>query len=293
MQNIIRNIYKSKGIFTCKHPTHEKFDFEVSPYHIFKQKNCFKSGCVEFLWQCRVDTKGKKCPRGYKHVGRNCFSCKYYHEEKICRMPAANIDNESLEQFLKDLDEYEYWLSTVENKRIKFSGQISAVFPSIIKIINDGRTSTRLNGFFIKFDRGHIGYDLFDDSVYLRVGSRFLKNHRPSPGDEIECEAELKNDRGRILLTRPSHVELDRNGGEPVIDYSRALVGKTTGAIVADDSKLCRDCPYGALLDIEVISPREKRYRRFYCLRGVEHAYTCPIRLEKILKNIHQDPISA
>ena len=293
MQNVIKNMYKKKGLFVCKHPVHEKFDFAVSPYHVFKHKKCYGIGCVEFIWQCRVDTKGKKCPRGYKHVGRNCASCKYYHDEKICRIPKALMNQAELEQFLKDLEDYEYWLSTVENKRVTVSGKISAVQPSIIKTIDSNSIQTRLAGFLIKFDSAHIGYDLFDDPLYLRVGATFLNRHNPAPNDDIDFEAELKNDRGRIVLVKPSRVELSSNGNQPLIDYSRALVGKTTGAIVLDDIRLCRNCPYGALLDIHETSPRPNSYRRFYCLRGVEYAYTCPIRLQRILSDLNQDSIPA
>jgi len=290
MQNVIKNMYKIKGLFVCKHPLHERFDFAVSPYHILKQKKCYKQGCIEFLWRCNISNKGKKCPRGYKHVGRNCFSCKYYYEEKICRVPETLVDNKTLKKYLAELEEYEYWLSTVENKRVRFSGEIAAVVPSLLKVIDNDKTSMRLTGFLIKFERGHIGYDLFDDTIYLRVGSTFLKKHIPAPDDEIELEAQLINDRGRVILIKPSHVELDHKGGEQIIDFSKALVGKTTGADVLDDIRLCRDCPYGSHLEVQVTGVKPDNFRRFYCLRGVEYAYNCPVRLEKIIAELHQKP---
>lgn len=293
MQNIIKNMYKSRDVFICKHPTHEKFDFQVSPYHVLKVKKCLKEGCVEFLWRCKIGQKGKKCPRGYNHVGRNCFSCKYYHEEKICRMPVTLLNDIEYEQFKNDFDNFEYWLSSVENKRLSFSGQISSVFPLYLKTIDNGRSSVALTGFLLKFDKGYIGYDLFDDTIYLRIGRTFLENHRPAPGDDFDCQAQLVNDRGRMILIKPSHVEISKNGGEQLIDFSRALVARTTGAIVTDDIRLCRHCPYGALLDVREISPKENFYRRFFCMRGVENAYTCPIRLARILHSLQSDSISA
>jgi len=293
MQNVIRNMYKQKGLFICKHPMHERFDFEVSPFHILKQKKCFKEGCVEFLWQCKIGTRGKKCPRGYQHVGRNCFSCKFYHEEKICRLPSPTVDSRELESFFRKLGEFEYWLSTVEGLRVQFSGVVSSVHPALVKTIDNGRSNIRLNGFLIKFDSGYIGYDIFDDTLYLQVGSYFLTRWRPAPGDEIDCETELKNDYGRIVLYKPSRIDLTRNGSQPLIDYSKALVGKTTGTEVKDDIKLCRDCPFGALIDIQQIRPRENRYRRFYCLRGINNAATCPVRLAKILDDHKENAAQA
>jgi CxxC motif-containing protein len=285
-------MYKARGLFICRHPTHRKFDFEVSPYHILKQKKCYPEGCVEFLWQCDVSIKGKKCPRGYKHVGRNCFSCKYYHEKKICRQPEALVDENSLKRFFRDLEDYEFWLSTVEGYRVSFSGNIASVFPSLTLTVDNGGNSIRLKGFLITFNKGYIGDGIFDDMIYLEVGNRFLAGWNPAPGDELEFKAELRNDRGRILLKKPSHVEIKRNGGQPLIDYSKALVGKATGAQVKDDIRLCQGCPYGALLDVIEISPKRNQYRRFYCLRGVEYSKDCLVRLERKLKEYLSDNVS-
>jgi len=284
-------MYKAKGIFICRHPVHKQFDFTVSPYHILKQKKCYKKGCVEFLWRCNVAIKGKKCPRDYKHVGRNCFSCKYYYDEKICRIPEALIDDAALKQFFYDLDEYEFWLTAVLGRRVDFSGKIASVFPSLKKIIDDGKSSMRMNGFLIKFASGHIGEDFFDDTIYLKIGAGFLSRWEPAPDDEIECTAILNNDRGRVVLAQPRRIEINRGGGSPIIDYSKALVGKTTGAIVKDNIIHCHNCPYGAILDIEEISPKQNSYRRFYCLRGIEYSKDCLVRLDRILqdyKNVQQ-----
>lgn len=284
-------MYKSKGVFICRHPVHQKFDFTVSPYHILIHKKCYKKGCVEFLWRCNVSVKGKKCPRGYKHVGRNCFSCKYYYDEKICRIPEVLVDDTALKQFFADLDEYEFWLTTVLGKQIEFSGKIVSVYPLLKKTIEDGKSFIRMNGFLITFASGHIREDLFDDVLYLKVGARFLARWQPAPGDEIDCITVLNNDRGRIVITQPRRIEINRGGGSPIIDYSKALVGKTTGAIVKDDIERCHNCPYGAMLDIEEISPKQNSYRRFYCLRGIEYSRDCLVRLDRILqdyKNLQQ-----
>jgi len=208
-------------------------------------------------------------------------------------MPATLLDDTEYHQFKSDFDNFEYWLSTVENKRLSFSGKISSVLPLFLKTIDSGRSNVSLTGFLLKFEQGHIGYDLFDDTIYLRVGRTFLENRRPAPGDDLECEAQLINDRGRMILIKPSHVEISKNGAEELIDFSRALVARTTGTIVTDDIKLCRGCPYGALLDIREIGPKENSYRRFFCMRGVETAYTCPIRLERILQSLQTDSLSA
>lgn len=290
MQKVIKNLLKQKGLFICRHPLHNKFDFEVSPYHILKQKKCFKTGCVEFIWRCKIYGKKTDCPRGYKHVGKDCFSCKYYYEEKICRRPEALVDPETLEKFFDDLKDYEYWLSTVEGKRAPFSGTVTAVYPSLVMTIDNRKSSVRMNGFLITFARGYIGYDLFDDTVYLHIGKRFLTKWQPAPGDELEFKAEFTSDRGRLVLSRPTEVEIVKNEGKPVINYSIALVGKITGAIVKDDIRHCRQCPFGALLDVRILRPKRDNYQRFYCLRGVEHSKDCPVRLEQKLISAKSKP---
>ena len=290
MQKVIKNLLKQKGLFICKHPLHKRFDFEVSPYHILRQKKCFKTGCVEFIWRCKIHGKNTNCPRGYKHVGKNCFSCKYYYEEKICRKPEALVHPETLKKFLDDLSDYEYWLWMVEGKRISFSGTITAVYPSFVMIIDNDRSSVRMNGFLITFPKGYIGYDLFDDTIYLHIGRKFLARWQIAPGDELEFKAQLISDRGRVILLRPTEVEIVKDEGKPVINYSKALVGKITGAIVKDDTLNCQKCPFGALLEVKILGPRRDSYRRFYCLRGVEYSKDCPVRLEQKLisvKNKH------
>ncbi len=292
MQNVIKNMYKSKGLFICRHPVHQKFDFAVSPYHILKQKKCYKKGCVEFLWRCNVGVRGKKCPRGYKHVGRNCFSCKYYYEEKICRIPESLVDDQTLAQFFKDLDDYEFWLWMVCGRKVEFSGKVASVYPSLLKTVDNDKSFIKMSGFLITFDCGYIGDDLFDDTIYLQTSAHFLSKWQPAPGDELDFEATLNNDRGRIVLTKPSRVEIARCGAQPIINYSKALVGRATGIIVSDDTRLCRNCPYGALLDVEEIRPKQSQYRRFYCLQGVEFSKDCLVRLERKLQEYFQTQTS-
>jgi len=283
-------MYKTKGVFRCNHPLHKRFGYEVSPYFILKYKKCYPEGCVEFLWRCRLSGKGKKCPRGYQHVGRNCFSCKQYYEIKVCRSPETGLDEKELSRFFAKLDEFEFWLSDLEGKRVAFSGTIAELNPSLQMIRDNNRSSVRLNGFIISFDSGHIGYDLLDDPLYLRVGSTFLARWRPAPGDQLDCRAILTIERGRMVLSKATGVEISRGGSEPLADFSKALVGRATGRIVQDDIRLCRYCPYGSLLDVCDIRPKENHYRRFYCLKGIEYAESCPIRLSRLLDEAKLNP---
>ncbi len=287
---IIQNRFKQPNLFICRHPTHKRFNFMVSPYHVLEQKRCLQEGCVHFIWKCKIYGKDFNCPRGFKHVGRNCGDCKHYYEEKVCYKPEPQISDTEMSAYLAQLEDYRYWLSTVIDKRVPFSGEISGVFPSLLKIVDYEKSETRLNGFLIRFEKAHIGYDLFADRLYLQVGQRFIRKYSPAERDYIECQAVLKTDRGRVVMINPTRIEYTNGDNLPLIDYSRALVGRTTGVIVKDNCALCKGCPYGALMDVVIIRPQPNQYRRFYCLRGIEIARECPIRLEAKIRLYGNEP---
>jgi hypothetical protein len=290
MQTIIKNRLKQANLFVCRHPVHRRFNYAVSPYHVFEQKRCHNEGCVQFLWRCKIYGKDFSCPRGFKHVGRNCGQCKHYYEEKICRKPEPLLDETEMTAYLGQLEDYRYWISTVEDKRVPFSGQITGVLPSLLKIADYDKSEIRLNGFLLRFEKAHIGYDLFDDRIYMQVGQSFLRRWQPAESDTIDCQAILKTDRGRVVVINPTRIEFLQGDNQPLIDYSKALVGKTTGEIVEDNCAPCRGCPYGALMDIVVIRPQPNQYRRFYCLRGVNLSVDCPIRLEEKINAYENQP---
>jgi len=292
MQTIIKNMYKMPGIFICRHPRHRRFDYQVSPYHVIKEKRCLDEGCLQFVWKCRIYAKDFRCPRGFKHVGKDCFTCRHYDEDKIWRKPEAIIGENELVEFWRKLDDYRLWLSLNLDRKISFSGKISSVFPLLYMKRRGVGFGARASGFLIGFDRGYIGYVLYDDKIYLRTGGEFIKRWNPMAGDSLEFRATLKADRGRLILIRPSEIEMessDRTGsdnentGNKIITLSQAVVGASTGVIVEDSCAPCRGCNYGAFVEFDTDQPQPAGRRRFFCLRGVKTAATCPIRLERIL----------
>ncbi len=292
MQTIIRNMYKTPGIFICRHPRHRRFDYQVSPYHIIEEKRCLEEGCVQFVWKCRIYAKDFRCPRGFKHVGKDCFPCKHYDEDKICRKPEAIAAEHEMAQFWRKLDEYRLWLSSNLNRALEFSGTIATFFPLLYMVKTGNRIGVKPNGYLIGFDRGHIGYDFYDDKIYLRVGGGFINRWNPSIGARVEFRGILKSDKGRLIFIRPSRVEIEPpaglgsdsgNGGRRGISRSQAVVGAATGAVIEDDCAPCRGCNYGAFVESATDDLRQVRRRRFFCLRGVKTAASCPVRLERII----------
>ncbi len=293
MAEVIRNLYKAAGLFTCRHPAHRRFGYEVSPYHIFCVKKCmpllqsmrgYPSGCVEFLWRCRTFEKGQACPRGFKHVGRGCFSCKQYHEDKVTFSPETTLQNGGLPIFIDRLREYQGWLSEMDGKLIEFVGTAESIMPHLAMYVESNRYSVEMDGFYASFAEGHIGRDTFADRLYLKLSTSQVERHRIAPGDRVECEAYFTESRGRIILRKPRKIEVARCGGRADISFSRALVGRATGKIIAGDIEYCTGCPFVSLVDIENNNRRTPTfYRRFYCLRGVDDSENCPVRLSGLL----------
>lgn len=280
------------GIFICRHPSHGKFDYQVSPYHVIQEKRCLKTGCVQFIWKCRIYAKDFRCPRGFRHVGKYCSSCKHYYEEKICRKPESLLCAEKLDVFWRNLDDYRLWLSMKLNRKIEFTGEIASIFP-LLYFHGDGRhPHVKKSGYLIGFDKGLVGYELYADKIYLKISWNSFSKYRFAVGDKVEFIATLQSNRGRLIMERPTNIEIqradsdhraDKSSTSAAITLSQATVGAYTGAIVEDDCRPCRGCKFGAFIEIGKIQNRAARRRRFFCLRGVNMSANCPVRLEKIL----------
>ncbi|UCE65736.1 MAG: hypothetical protein JSU85_12865 [Candidatus Zixiibacteriota bacterium] len=281
----IRNLLKQKGLFKCRHPAHRQFQYEISPYHVIVEKGCYPEGCVEFLWKCHDLDKGKKCPKNFKHVGRGCFSCKKFYDEKMTYRPETDLDGKSLKRFMDDLLEYRGWLDSMRGKNVRFGGTVASVFPHLKMAIDNGQGRVYMDGFYISFDSGYFDNNLFDDKIYLRVNGRFLCRTEATPGDDLEFDAIFTEDRGRIILRNPKKIEMTKNGGKECINISRAQVARATGKIIVGSIEKCEDCSYCSLIDIEDRSRKEiSHYRRFYCLRGISDSDNCPARIEEIIR---------
>jgi hypothetical protein len=195
-----------------------------------------------------------------------------------------------LRDFIDDLREYESWVESMNGRSVRFSGITGSIEPHYRMKINPRNSNVIMDGYYVAFDKGYIGNDLFDDRIYLRISEKSLIRTQIAPGDETEFEAVFTPDRGRIILRNPRRLEITKNGGRPALTPSRARVGRATGRIITGSITHCRNCPYCSLLDIEDISRQQPSYyRRFYCLRGVTDSEICPVRLEKFLPS-RDDP---
>lgn len=282
MQRILKNQYKRQDVFRCSHKAHFKFEKSVSVYHVLREKNCFPQGCIYFFWKCRLLNKGKSCFKGFEHVGKKCFGCKEYYEEKVCYQPELLLAQEKYEKFKKSLEEYEEWLGEVLGRDIEFSGEINSVKPHLKKIIYPNGQSLRFKGFLLSFKNGWIDRVFFDDYIYAKVSIRAQEKYKFSRGDKLDFKARLKVDRGRIVLEKVRYVDFSKRSDNSSWDLSEALVAKSTGTEFDCQPERCLVCEKGCLLDVvDKSSPRERVFRHLFCLAGIKDPENCLYDLKK------------
>jgi len=285
MQRILKNQYKRQDIFRCSHKAHYKFEKNVSVYHVLLEKKCFPQGCLYFFWKCRLLNKGRSCPKGFEHVGRKCFGCKEYYEEKVCYQPELLLKQNEFEKFKNSLEEYEEWLGEVSGRDVEFSGEINSIKPLLKKTIYPRGTSLKFKGFLLNFKNGWINRVFLDDYLYAWVSVGVQKKQNFSKGDKLDFKARLLIDRGRIVLGKVRYVEFSEKTDKLSWDLSEALVAKSTGTELDCQPERCLACEKGCLLDVvDKSAHTEKAYRHLFCLAGIKDPENCVYDLKKKLE---------
>ncbi len=276
MPKVMINQYKRRDVFRCSHKAHFRFEKNVSVYHVLKEKECFPEGCIYFLWKCHLLNKGTSCPKKYRHVGRDCFSCKNYFEEKIIHQPEILPDEEGYRKFQLDLEEFEEWLQGTMGNWVEFSGTVNSVKPHFKKVRYGSKDALSFSGFLISFKEGYIDRVFFEDNIYLTVSRRTQQNLKFARGDEVDFKARLRTDRGRIVLERVRYVEFPHKEKEESWTLSQALVAKNTGREIDCQPEKCMMCENGCLLDVVEKTDRSSPIKRhLFCLAGVENPEEC------------------
>ena len=285
MPKVLINQYKRRDVFQCSHKAHFRFEKNVSVYHVLKEKKCYPEGCIYFLWKCQLLNKGNSCPKKYQHVGRDCFSCKNYFDEKIIYQPEIALSPEDYKKFERDLEEFEEWLNDTVGRWVEFSGTVNSVKPHFKKIRYGPKEALSFPGFLISFKQGYLDRVFFEDHIFITISRKTQQNLKFAPGDEVEFKARLRTDRGRIVLERIRYVEFLHKEEEPSWTLSQALVAKNTGREIDCQPEKCMMCENGCLLDVvEKTEGRSNIRRHLFCMAGVENPEECIYHLGKILK---------
>jgi hypothetical protein len=269
------NQYKRSDVFLCLNSSHEHFGKRVSVYHVLKAKQCFPNGCVYFLWRCKKLNKGERCPRGYEHVGRKCFGCKEFYDKKMTNHLQVALSEDEWQRFQADLREFEDWLSEIRGRMQWIRGVVSAIKPHFLL---NGRTGCRLSlkGFILTFRQSFIGQLRFEDYTYARVTYGFLSRYGIVEGDELEFEALVREDHGRIVFFRLRNVERVAAGGGRPWSLDAARLAARTATPLPVQLEKCHACPHGVLVDISADGDGIEG-RKMFCLEGIHHPRDCVI----------------
>ncbi len=279
------NQYKRVDVFRCQNRAHAKLGKWVSVYHVLKVKKCYPDGCIYFRWKCRKLNKGETCPRGYKHVGRLCFGCKYFYDEKVAHQLQFVLPEAQRAAFWDDLDRFEDWLSEITSRRQSVWGSIHSVKPHLEQRILGKEKRLTVKGFLLVFRDSYIGQTHFEDFTYAVVSRSLEQKFHFRAGDEVEFNAEVTADRGRIVYNRLRQVEFSRRvEGRDILREEEIPFLLKTATEFGTQPEKCLYCPYGTLVDVvEQKGGRAFRFRRLFCLKGVSDAATCVVQpLEKI-----------
>jgi len=278
------NHYKRQDVFRCVQQAHARFENRVSVYHVLKEKGCYPRGCIYFNWRCRKLNKGLSCSRKFKHVGRKCFGCKEFYDEKVINRPEIVLSDEEFSQFMRNLGEFETWLKSLKATEVNLSGTIYSVKPSMKNIIHGKRNRIELNGFVLIFREAFIDLTKFEDLCYVTISKRAQSKYRFSKGDKVDLYARVSLDRGRLILRRPNRIEIDERGGGEIWSWEKALVAARTATHIPYQLEKCFACDRGCLLDaIERTNAGERHKRQLFCLQGIKDPGHCIYDLAKTI----------
>lgn len=280
LSRTIVNQYKRHDIFKCIHQSHVNFEHRVSVYHVLKEKQCYPQGCIYFNWKCRLLNKGATCSKKFKHVGRKCFNCKEFFDEKEIFKPERLIDTQGYEKFTRELNAFEDWFEELRGKEVDFSGTINSVKPGFHKRTEGSHNNLSFDGFLINFTEGYINLDHFKDFLYVKISSSMQHRYKFSQGDRLNFYARLQEKQGRILLYRINRVDIEHKEDNEAWTASKAQLAKKTGTIIPVQYDKCLNCDKGSLIDDTTAS---KKQRMLLCLEGIKNPHYCTYSISKLL----------
>jgi hypothetical protein len=268
-----KNLFKTKNVFQCVHDVHRHFKSAMSPHHILIEKNCFPDGCIYFQWKCRLLAKQKKCFRNFEKVGKKCFNCKYFYEEKIHQYPEIMVSKENYTIFQENFADFVEWLNQLQKQRILAEGKVKSIKPDLT--ISNIKTRNRINlrGFLVEFSCGYLDNQFFDDPFYLSISSLTQNKLKIRKDDNLEFEANLSLDRGRLKLYKSGKFHFIERGAHHPPNRGDLLVALSTATIQPGQPLKCMRCSKGILSDLHgsTSGPR----RAIVCVLGIPDYQLC------------------
>lgn len=270
------NPLKRTDVFRCRQEAHRRFGGAVSAYHVLREKKCWPAGCLYFVWHCVKLEKGGRCPQGFTVPGRKCGGCTHYAEDKLHFQPERLIEGAAYDAFLEDLEAYEAWIEKASRGRPQVAGRIAAVKPWFERTVLAGGSRLRLRGYLLILRNGFVGVEAVDGPFYVRVSPGLMASFGFTAKMKVEMTGEIREDRGRIVVSHPKQVETRGRGWGWRWTDEKALVAVRTASHLDRQPEQCLSCPWGALADVSDYSePEESRYRSLYCLKAVADPEGC------------------
>jgi hypothetical protein len=274
---MVRNSYKREDVFVCRHESHEGFCHRVSAHHVLREKRCHPSGCLEFLWKCKLLGKGGACPKEYRHVGNNCTQCRHYDEEKLHRYPEVILTPEAYRAFQEACREFDEWLEDHEDRLLDAGGRVASIRPHLLRRVDGPRSSLVLRGFLLRLEAAYVGRDGLEDALYLRISRAQQQRHQIAVGDDIEALARISLDRGRLVGAPARRIRIEIRSGNRPATWHEALLDRANAVSVPGQPARCLSCERGVLIDIEQMGSRRSGPRReVLCLEGIGRPRDCP-----------------
>jgi hypothetical protein len=219
-------------------------------------------------------------------VGRKCFGCREFYEEKIHNYPELQLSDEKYHEFLKDLDEFEDWLAEFKYKPISFWGKVSSIKPNFIQ--KEGQKSRFLSfqGYIITLKNVFLANEDFEDPVYVLISSHYYSKLNFGIDGEIEGLGQLVIDRGRIILKHLKQVEINHSGQSPFWNDEKVAISRNTAVEFSDQPGKCLRCPFGTLVEQKFNeNGKPSTRRKLFCLKGLSDYRDCYVPVEYFSKD--------
>jgi hypothetical protein len=268
-----KNLFKELDRFLCVHDVHQHFKAKMSTYHILIEKNCYPNGCVYFQWKCRLLAKQKKCFRNFKTVGRKCFNCRYFYEEKIHQYPEFISDEGDFKQFYQRFEDFLEWVNALKSGRVTCEGKVSSVIPSVRIEIQGNNKMVKLSGFLVTFLSGYLNETPFDDRFYLSISRTTQNQLRFHKDDLVEFEASLQLDKGRFKFIKSGKFHFIERGADYIGVNNNMIHSIHSATIQNGQPEKCLQCSKGILADMNNNNGGPKR--AMVCLLGMPDHQLC------------------
>ena len=186
-------------------------------------------------------------------------------------------------------------LREVEGREVEFRGIIHTVKPHMKAFDGGGRHRLRFVGWLLTFRSAIVGYDQFDDPIYLRVSRAQMQRFGFGAGMTVDGLATLRVDRGRPVLSGFHRVEiLDHAGAGDAPSETAALVAAASGETFSPAPEKCMLCSRGILVDVEGEKSRQSNPNRcLLCLEGVPDPNLCLFHLKDALSGAKGPALAA